>query len=212
MVDPFQAPVDPEFESLTESSVAPPESGAEEVFAAAANAIPAMGSPIMMDPYVIAEEPVAQTTAPDVTPVGQSAPGYAATGGLPPAPAYGQPAYGHPYGGQYPYGQQGYQPYGGYPAQPRNDSMAIAALVSGIAGLTFIPIIGSILGIIFGVIANGRIRERALGGRGMALAGIIMGAVGLVLGIVGIIIIATAWSRVINDPNIINLFPPGTFS
>ncbi|MCL1801426.1 MAG: DUF4190 domain-containing protein, partial [Promicromonosporaceae bacterium] len=154
--------------------------------------------------------------APYVAPVGQGAPSYSTSGGMPAAPAYGAaPNYGQ-YGGQSPYGQpygapgNAAYPFGGYPAQPRTDSMAIAALVSGIAGLTFIPIIGSILGIVFGVIANGRIRAQNLGGRGMALAGIIMGAVGIVLGIVGIILIATVWRGVINDPSIQEWFRTGT--
>ena len=223
MVDPYtNAPNDADYDPLTDNSVVPPESSAEEVFAAAANAIPAMGMPIMMDPYVIAEEPEAPPAAPYVAPVSQGAPSYSTTGGMPAAPAYGgapnygqyganQP-YGQPYGAQSPYGAPGNAayPYGGYPAQPRTDSMAIAALVSGIAGLTFIPIIGSILGIVFGVIANGRIRAQNLGGRGMALAGIIMGAVGIVLSIVGIILIATVWRGVINDPSIQEWFRTGT--
>lgn len=69
------------------------------------------------------------------------------------------------------------------PAAPTN-GMAIASLVLGIGGLTVLPLLGSILAILFGYIARREIRENpGVAGDGLALAGIVMGwiAVGLVV-------------------------------
>ena len=66
-------------------------------------------------------------------------------------------------------------PYGGGAAPRRTNGMAIAALVCGICGfLCFIP---AILGIVFGFVARGQIRNTGgvQGGDGMARAGIILG-------------------------------------
>jgi hypothetical protein len=71
------------------------------------------------------------------------------------------------------------------------DGMAIAALVAGIAGFTFVPVLGSILGVIFGIIALNKIKQTGYRGRGMAIAGIITGAASLVLGVVAIIAIVS---------------------
>jgi hypothetical protein len=86
--------------------------------------------------------------------------------------------------GGYPYPTQ--YPYPGQYAPASTDGLAIAALVSGIAGMTFVPLLGSVLGIIFGIIALGRVRESRRGGRGLAIAGIATGAAGLLLGIAAI--------------------------
>jgi uncharacterized protein DUF4190 len=66
----------------------------------------------------------------------------------------------------------------GYPPPPRaagTNTMAIVSLVCSLFG--WICIIGSILGIIFGFMALGQIRQSGQGGRGMAIAGIVIGAV-----------------------------------
>ena len=54
----------------------------------------------------------------------------------------------------------------------KHDGFSIAALVLGIA-----PVLGGILGIVFGAVALRRIRRTGQKGRGMAIAGIILGAV-----------------------------------
>ncbi len=61
--------------------------------------------------------------------------------------------------------------------------MAIASLVCAIVGV-FCGV-GSILGIVLGVIALNQVKRSGQAGRGLALAGIIVGAIMLVLGIVG---------------------------
>jgi hypothetical protein len=97
----------------------------------------------------------------------------------PPPPAgYGSPppgGYGYP-----PPGGYGYPPppagYG-YPPQQSfgTNGMAIASLVSALAGL--LCMIGSVLGIIFGIIALNQIKSTGQPGRGMALAGLIIGGI-----------------------------------
>jgi len=65
-----------------------------------------------------------------------------------------------------------------------NNGMAIAALVCGIAG--FLCLIPGILGIIFGFVAKGQIRQSngAQRGDGMATAGIVLGCIWVALTVV----------------------------
>lgn len=64
----------------------------------------------------------------------------------------------------------------------RTSGMAIASLVLGVLGLMFIPVIGSILAIVFGAVAMKQIdRDPGLDGRGLAIAGLVMGIVGVLL-------------------------------
>jgi hypothetical protein len=74
-----------------------------------------------------------------------------------------------------------YYPSGGAPSA-QSSTMAIISLIAGILGLTFIPIIGSIVALILGYMAKNEIRASggALSGDGMATAGIILGWVGMV--------------------------------
>jgi uncharacterized Zn finger protein (UPF0148 family) len=59
----------------------------------------------------------------------------------------------------------------------QTSGIAIASLVMGIAGWTIIPVIGSILAIVFGYAARKEIRQRPdeLSGEGMAVAGLVLG-------------------------------------
>ena len=107
-------------------------------------------------------------------------------------PGYGQQPYQQPYG-QQPY-QQPYQqqPYGQYPqsyaqpyaapARPTN-TMAVIALIAGIAGLTVVPFLGSIVAVITGPMARKQIRETGENGDGMAVAGLITGWIGVAVGL-----------------------------
>ena len=108
-------------------------------------------------------------------PYGYAAPppgGYGAAPG-PYGPAPGYPAPPGPYG--YP------QPYYGYPppAGPGTNGMAIAALVSALAGLLVSCGLLSPLGIIFGHIALSQIKRTGESGRGMAIAGLVIGYLSL---------------------------------
>jgi hypothetical protein len=59
----------------------------------------------------------------------------------------------------------------------------VSALVLGIVGLTVLPVLGSILAIIFGGIAKGSMRRArgSMKGSGMATAGLVLGIIGLVV-------------------------------
>lgn len=72
----------------------------------------------------------------------------------------------------------------------RTAPMAAAGLVCGLLGVSLLPVLGSILGVVFGHAALGQLRrDRQLGGRGMAVAGLILGySVLMVLGVAGLVI------------------------
>lgn len=84
------------------------------------------------------------------------------------------------------------------PVQPTN-GMATAALVLGILGfLMVLPLLGSLLGIIFGIVALGQIKQGKGSGRGIAQTGLWLGVASLVLTIlivVGIFIALPALQR-----------------
>ena len=107
-----------------------------------------------------------------------------------PAPAYGTSGQAPAYGAPPPYGQPA-PGYGyGYP-QPysaKTNTLAIISLVSSIAGLVILPLLGSLAGVICGHISLNQIKKTGEQGRGMALAGLIVGYVGLALAIVGIVL------------------------
>lgn len=109
----------------------------------------------------------------------------------PPPPAYGTPA-GAPGYPQAPpaYAAPGYpaQPgYGGYAPPTKTNALAIVSMVLSIAGLVFIPFLGSLVGAILGHVALGQLKTSREQGRGFALAGVIIGWVGLGLAVIGTI-------------------------
>jgi hypothetical protein len=137
-------------------------------------------------------QPGSAPTAPSYPP-----PGYG------PPPAYGQPDPNQP-GFAWPApGAQAWQappvpPQGwGYPpAAPKNEGLAVGALVCGIIGALcgLAGVCGVVIapvGIGLGISARRRIARSngALKGEGMALAGIILGAIGTVVSIVWIIVL-----------------------
>ncbi|GEA87519.1 DUF4190 domain-containing protein [Cellulomonas cellasea] len=81
-----------------------------------------------------------------------------------PAGGYGQPGYGQP-------------GYGQPPVARGTDGMSIAALVTGILGLGFIPVILGVLGL-------KRTKANGTSGRGLAIAGIILGVLSFIAWIV----------------------------
>jgi hypothetical protein len=110
-----------------------------------------------------------------------------------------QQPYAQPYGSQYPpqyaqqpYAQQPYaqQPYAQQPYAPAvpTNSMAIVTLIAGIAGLSVLFFVGSIVAVITGPMARKQIAQTGEQGAGMGTAGIIMGWVGIGLGVVGLIV------------------------
>ncbi len=102
-------------------------------------------------------------------------PGYGAyPGGYPPPPP--PPEYGVPYPG-------GYGPAGPLPAAPNaTNSLAVFSLVASVIGL--LCGVGSIVGIVLGVIALNQVKRTGQQGYGLAVAGIAVGAASLVLSLV----------------------------
>ena len=68
---------------------------------------------------------------------------------------------------------------------------AIASLVLGVVGVFCIPVVVSVLALVFGIQARGEIDRSGgtYGGRGMAMAGIVLGIIGVVLGAISIVIL-----------------------
>jgi hypothetical protein len=68
--------------------------------------------------------------------------------------------------------------------------MAIASLVLGIGGLTILPLLGSILAIVFGYLARSDIRKRPdeVSGDGLALTGIVLGWISVGLALAGLLV------------------------
>ena len=107
------------------------------------------------------------------------------------APAPSPVPYGAPAPSPVPYGAPAPSPVPAVApavASPRSiNPFAIASLVLGLVG---VPIAGSILAIVFGVVARRQIRETpgGRGGNGMAIWGIVLGCLGLLGAIIGAVI------------------------
>jgi hypothetical protein len=110
------------------------------------------------------------------------APGYGAPS-YPPPPPYGAPppGYGPPPTG---YPAPDYSAYG-QPAQKTN-SMAVASLVASCVGV--LCGIGSIIGIVLGILALNQIKQTREGGHGLAIAGIVVGGASLLLSLIWMIL------------------------
>ena len=72
---------------------------------------------------------------------------------------------------------------------PKTNILSIVALVTGIAGLTVIPFVSSIVAVVTGHMARKEVRRTGEQGDGLALAGLITGYIGLCFGLVVIGII-----------------------
>lgn len=102
---------------------------------------------------------------------------------VPPPPGHGPPP-GYepaPYFGGYPPPAYpgGYGPPG---ARPGTNGFAVASLVSSLTGL--LCCIGSIAGIVLGIVALSQVKQTRQGGHGMAVAGIVIGGIGVLIGLV----------------------------
>lgn len=124
-------------------------------------------------------------------PVSQSPPGQIPPGHYPPAPAFP---------GQAPGGSYQPPPVPGYWSQPpapgfvpvtRTNGLAIASLVLGILWLIWL---GSLVGLVLGLVALKQIKDRNQGGRGIAIAGVVLSVLWLVGLVVAIIVGASKGS------------------
>jgi hypothetical protein len=111
--------------------------------------------------------------------------GFPPAGQAPPGPSPSAP----PLPGQAPGGYQS-PPVPGYWLQPvtRTNGLAIASLVLGILWLAWL---GSLVGLVLGLVALKQIKNRNQGGRGIAIAGVVLSALWL-LGLLVVIIVGAA--------------------
>jgi Domain of unknown function (DUF4190) len=63
---------------------------------------------------------------------------------------------------------------------PRTNSLAVGALIAGIATWIVCPVIAAIVAVALGHSARGQIKRSAEGGGGMAIAGLILGYIQLI--------------------------------
>jgi uncharacterized membrane protein len=83
--------------------------------------------------------------------------------------------------------------------QVRTEGFAIASLASGIAGFFIVPIVGSILAIVFGNMARKRIAaDPQLQGAEMARAGTIIGWIGAIFGILFVLFLIIVVSDLVH--------------
>jgi Domain of unknown function (DUF4190) len=125
--------------------------------------------------------------------------GYPGQGGNPGQGGYQAPppgGYPGPGGFQTPGGYQGPQP--GLPG-PKNNTLAVASLICGVAQFVLWFLFGlgffsAIAALILGLVSMRQLKQRAEGGRGMAIAGVVLGALGILGGILLVIVIAAIGS------------------
>ncbi|MFC9440294.1 DUF4190 domain-containing protein [Nocardia sp. NPDC057030] len=155
---------------------------------------PESGAPSSVPQYPNAEQPSGYPSAPQypqqpaqpmTPPPQQQYPGYQQPqqpyAAQPQQQPYGQPNYGY---------QPAYQPYG--MAQPQGtNGLAIGALISSLAGFVTCGL-GSIVGIILGVISLNQIKQTGQEGKGMALAGVWIGVGAIVLAVLWFVVVLVA--------------------
>jgi hypothetical protein len=124
-------------------------------------------------------------------PMSQIPPGQIPPGPYPPAPAFP----GQTLGGRYqPPPIPGYwspPPAPGFVPVTRTNGLAIASLVLGILWLFWL---GSLVGLVLGLVALKQIKDRNQGGRGIAIAGVVLSVLWLVGFVVAVIVGASKGS------------------
>jgi hypothetical protein len=74
-------------------------------------------------------------------------------------------------------------------AAPQTNTLAIVSLVAGVAGLTVLPFLASIVAVVTGHIGRKELRAKGQSGDGLAIAGLITGYIGIGLGLLVAIIL-----------------------
>lgn len=91
----------------------------------------------------------------------------------------------------------------GVPVQKKTNEWSIVSLIGGIAGLSFLPFIGALFGIIGGSIAKKQIKESAGTQEGEELAkwGTVLGWIGISLSVLaacaGVVLLIMFWNVVV---------------
>lgn len=76
------------------------------------------------------------------------------------------------------------------PITPQTSVLAIGSLVASILGLTLLPTVGSVIGLVLGYMARREIHQaEALTGDGLAKAGIVLGWIGVALTLVALCLV-----------------------
>jgi hypothetical protein len=115
-------------------------------------------------------------------------------GSYPQAPPHpGQdPRYATPYG--FPHGNP-YPP--AYPVAPATNGLAIGSLVGSLVGipayLVCLPFVGSIVGVVLGIVALNQIKHRHQKGKEMAIAGIAIGGLCLAGALIVLLVHSSAF-------------------
>lgn len=75
-------------------------------------------------------------------------------------------------------------------AQRQTSALAVVSLVGSILGLTAVPTVGSVIGLVLGYVARSEISHSdALTGEGFATAGIILGWIGVALSLIAMALV-----------------------
>jgi len=84
----------------------------------------------------------------------------------------------------------------------RTSTLAIVSLIGGIAGLTLVPFLGSIVGVITGHLAKSEIKKNpgTVGGGGLATGGLITGYLGVAIGVCGCLLFLLMWLGLFSLP------------
>ena len=88
----------------------------------------------------------------------------------------------------------------GPPVPPRTNTLAIIALVAGIAQFFGFWLLGTIPAVVCGYIARRQIRETGEQGDGMALAGVVLGWVGIGLSVILVAALVAGGVILMNSP------------
>lgn len=78
------------------------------------------------------------------------------------------------------------------PPTPGTNALAILSMVSAILGLTLLPFVGSIIGVVTGHVARGQIRRSGEQGLGPATVGLAIGYVGVALVVIAVVVAVLA--------------------
>ncbi|QCR20033.1 DUF4190 domain-containing protein [Agrococcus sp. SGAir0287] len=71
---------------------------------------------------------------------------------------------------------------------PATDLLAMLAIGASVLGVTLLPLLGSLAGIVLGAVSIARIRRSGAGGRPLAVGAIVLGALGLVAIVASIVL------------------------
>jgi len=108
-----------------------------------------------------------------------------------------------------PYGPYGHRHLPPPPAE--NNSMAIGALVCGIAAWLVAPLVGAVVAIVLGHLSLRQLRQSDQAGHGMAVAGLVLGYLNLAASLVFVCLFGSAALACIGGALSLDPVPPDEF-